>query len=242
MLSSTTSIIGNKGQGNYVSGCGFQDTIANTTNGSTRFVALNLPLIAGSENDISNPFREQNMFDQGVTKISVEELLVSLDYALQPPSKEQGSTQLIMGIGVHVPQNMVESRSSSIPLFKHLVKTSQGGAKAVGSDEFDRTNAHIGLNADLPIEEIHDRMTIAIAHRISTLIAVDYADIELDAPIVDFGLDSLVAIELKTWITRTFQTTTMETSEILGMSSTRALAQLTAQRSTVINASPPKAE
>jgi hypothetical protein len=65
-------------------------------------------------------------------------------------------------------------------------------------------------------------------------VAVDYAEINLDAPILDFGLDSLVAIELKNWITRTFQSQ-METSEILGMPSIRALAEATAHRSTLFN-------
>jgi hypothetical protein len=66
------------------------------------------------------------------------------------------------------------------------------------------------------------------------LAAIDYEEVALDVPVLEFGLDSLVAIELKNWLTRTFNTSNIETGEILGMPSIDALAVMVAERSSLV--------
>lgn len=236
MFSSATSIVGNRGQGNYAAGCSYQDAVANNQTSATHFVSLNLPLIAGSDVDIQNPGRQQSMYRQGVVPITMDELFMVLDYALSPRCREDGITQILVGLSGQALKFALDQFGSTNPMFNHLMTTK--GSNASGGETFDRTNAHIGITADLSTEEVHERMTTAIANRLSTLVAVEYSEIELDTPILDFGLDSLVAIELKNWITRTFRTTTIDTSEILGMPGIRALAKLAAERSSLVNGKP----
>ena len=56
----------------------------------------------------------------------------------------------------------------------------------------------------------------------------------VDIPIVQLAIDSLVSIELKNWLSRTFQAP-VQASEIAGALSIKALAKLLASRSMCIS-------
>lgn len=79
-------------------------------------------------------------------------------------------------------------------------------------------------------------MAAAIVKQVSSLLAAEAESVSLDSPMESLGLDSLIAIELKTWITRTFQAA-MQTSEILDTPNLRALVATAAQKSTLCNLS-----
>ena len=70
----------------------------------------------------------------------------------------------------------------------------------------------------------------------SSLLVVEAGSISLDFPMDSLGLDSLIAIELKTWITRTFHAA-MQTSEILDTPNLRTLVAVAARKSTLSNLS-----
>lgn len=238
MFSSVATVTGNRGQANYASGCSFQDAVATSNTSEKHMFTLNLPLIEGSDVDNKDDaVLQRSMYKLGLTPISFEELMICVNYALGPESRERGVKQLAVGIDGQRIIDTLDGLGCVSSMFTHMIKKTATSSANTG-DAVDRNNAHIGINSDLGVEEVLHRMTIAIANRISGLIAMDYADIEVDVPILEFGLDSLVAIELKNWIVRTFQTTAMDTSEILGQSGIRALAQLTAERSSLINFTP----
>ena len=83
------------------------------------------------------------------------------------------------------------------------------------------------------MDEILDIISTGIARKVATLMAFEPTDIDLQTPVVDLGLDSLIAIELKNWIGRTLQAT-MQNSEILDMPSISSLAVTVSQRSTLV--------
>lgn len=227
LLSSVSGIIGNRGQANYAAGSAFQDNFAQSSTGKTHVVSLNLPLVFGSA--ALNEERRAHMARQGVTPMTLEELCVLLDYALSAECREKDIKQFIAGLEGTAAKNMINKMESANPMFCHVTITAKSSVNV--SEDVDRNNAHLGITADLGPDEIHKRLCIAIASRISALAAIDYEEVALDVPILEFGLDSLVAIELKNWLTKTFSTTTIETFEILGMPSIKALAELVAQRS-----------
>lgn len=235
MLSSAAAIVGNRGQGNYAAGCAYQDAFAQNSDGkATHFVSLNLPLLFGT--GALNEARQEQFRKQGVTPMSMKEFCVLLDYALSADCRQKNIKQLVAGIEGVALKQVIDQFGALNPMFSHL--TASATSSAVVAEDVDRSNAHLGITADLGPEEVHKRLCIAIASRISTLAAIDYDEIDLDIPILEFGLDSLVAIELKNFLQRTFSTTTLETSEILGLPSIKALADLVAERSQLVTTPP----
>ena len=83
------------------------------------------------------------------------------------------------------------------------------------------------------LEEIEAMISLAVAKHLCALLAIEDDEISLDIPFERLGLDSLIAIELKNWITRSFQAG-MQTSEIQDARSITALANLVATRSALV--------
>ena len=79
------------------------------------------------------------------------------------------------------------------------------------------------------IDEVRQAVAVAIAKKLFDLVAITEDQMSLEMSLENFGLDSLVAIELKNWFARTLQTA-VQTSEILDAPSIAALAGIVAQR------------
>ncbi|KAL2399110.1 Highly reducing polyketide synthase sdnO [Exophiala dermatitidis] len=83
-------------------------------------------------------------------------------------------------------------------------------------------------------EAVQAEVAAAICEQLATFCAIDRDDIRLDSSIVELGLDSLLAIEFKNWIMGTFKAS-MQTTEILDMSSLNDLVSTILQRSQIIS-------
>lgn len=68
---------------------------------------------------------------------------------------------------------------------------------------------------------------------------MDSQDVPLDIPVTNLGLDSLIAIEVKNWVSNTLQAP-VKTTDIMDSPSLRKLAGLVAQRSRLLKANSPK--
>lgn len=197
ILSSAAAIVGNRGQGNYVSACAYQDTFAqNSDNKTTHIVSLNLPLLYGT--GALNEARQEHLRKQGVEPMSIKRFCVLLDYALSEECRQKNIKQFVAGIEGNTLKQIIDQLGYASPMFSHL--TASAKSTVLVAEDVDRNNAHLGITADLGSEEVHKRLCIAIASRISTLAALDYDEIDFEVPILEFGLDSLVAIELKVGI------------------------------------------
>jgi len=229
-LSSAAVIVGNRGQANYVAGCAYQDTFAQNSVSKAHTVSLNLPLMFGSA--AVNEERRVHLAKQGIIPTTLEEFYILLDYALSADCRKRNIKELVTGLNPDSVQVMVDTAQYATSMFCHVIRTAKSTSD--NSDNVNGSSENLKITADLGIEEVHRRLCIAIASRISTLAAMDLEEVGVDLPILDFGLDSLVAIELKNWLTRTFDTTAIETSEILSMPSIKALATMVAQRSQLV--------
>ena len=76
-------------------------------------------------------------------------------------------------------------------------------------------------------------MAGAIRRQLSTLLALEYDKISLNSSLTDFGLDSLIAVELRNWITRTLQAV-IQTSDIFDAPNLRALIETVSSRSVYV--------
>ena len=81
-------------------------------------------------------------------------------------------------------------------------------------------------------------MATAIVVHFSNVVAIDLDTISLDSPMRDFGLDSLIAIELKNWISRTLKAA-VQTFEIVKAADLRELVTIVTRRSSLVRAYQP---
>ena len=234
MLSSIASVSGPRSQANYATGNTFQDQFAHhRANSPTHYISLNLGMIDESDIIALNPDLRRSTIRSGCLPLKLDQLFALLSYALSGQAHRDQQNQITIGFDR---QSLAESSRSELldtALFSHLSyidDITSGEAAAESSKTVDRA-----LASATSMEEIHDIMAVALVQQVSSLLAVDAESLNLDSPMDSLGLDSLIAIELKTWIARTLQAA-MQTSEILDTRNLRALVVIAAQRSTLASA------
>lgn len=229
MLSSLSGTIGTRGQANYAAGNTFQDALANNqTVSKTHYISLNIGMVEGAAvyKDEKGKAREQNLLQHGLIPVKSEELLAFLDYSISPQAREDPCRQAIIGIdgrSIYEAENRIPTTRSGI--FNHVRGAYNGLARSDAAESHQKAIA----NAQSRVE-VHRIIATAIVHKLSSLIALEDHKIELESPLSEFGINSLIAIQLKSWITQEFHTK-IESSEILDEQSIMALSLIVASRS-----------
>jgi Phosphopantetheine attachment site len=83
------------------------------------------------------------------------------------------------------------------------------------------------------LEGISSIISSGITKEAAALMALEQKEISLEIPIAELGLDSLIAFELKNWISGSLEAA-MQTSEILDMPSITLLANKVLERSALV--------
>ena len=235
MLSSISGIVGTKGQANYAAGNTFQDALAQSQMKSkTRYLALDLGLIENTKvyEEKEGRARVQNLLRHGFIPITFKELLAFLDYAFCTEVGRNQHSQVIFGIdGRSLFEAENEGFSGRNALFTH-VRSSYDRDVKNENDTAHKSNKEIAKGASSLLDFKHI-ISMAIAQQLSRMLAIDYEKINLQAPVLDLGLDSLIAIDLKNWISREFDSA-IQASEILDEASVITLAERVASRSSLV--------
>ncbi|RYP74743.1 hypothetical protein DL771_002807 [Monosporascus sp. 5C6A] len=228
MLSSLAAIVGCAAQANYAAANAYQDmfALAQASGGANKFVALDLPMI--TETEYINDQRIARLAREGIEAVSVREVLPLLDYAMAGRAFRDGSNQIGFGLS---PQYLLDAGSPIPPLLQTVCGTTQTFGSETQQKQERSLDELIGHAATT--EEAEQLILAAIAERLSSLTAVDSSDIRLDAPLTDLGLDSLIAIEVKSWVTNTLQAP-VQTGEIMDSADLRAFASLVTSRSGLV--------
>ncbi|MBE3044819.1 choline/carnitine O-acyltransferase [Candidatus Bathyarchaeota archaeon] len=234
MLSSITSILGKSGQSNYSVGNAYQDAFAEgkmaTSSSRCMYVALNLGAVDGSLAITSLPAAQQEIMRQGSVLMSFDEVFTVMKYAMGPQADKDGLRQIILGFDRKSMEAVHDEFALANPLFSQVPHLGQKGGdtkKAAATD--------IGkmLQEATTPEDIHRIVVTGICQRFALFTACPPEDVSPDVSMESFGLDSLVAIELKNWLVRTFQTT-LQTSEVLDAPDIASLARTIALRSKLV--------
>ncbi|KAH7032672.1 uncharacterized protein B0I36DRAFT_286783 [Microdochium trichocladiopsis] len=242
LLSSSTGIIGNKGQSNYAAGNTFQDAFADAQNANagsrTRYVSLDIGAVAGSRHIASLPQKGAELQKLNILFMTFSEVMLLLEYAMSPLAVCDDFSHSIAGISKDTIKTMQGVSSSArvvSPIFKLLPeadasKDGQDGAAHRDQKKAQQDPGKLVARAKT-LEAASEIIAAATAARFSAFLDVE---VPVDVPIVQLALDSLVLIELKNWLSRTFQAP-VQASEIAGALSINALASLLAGRSKFIS-------
>ncbi|KAF3003829.1 t1pks [Neopestalotiopsis sp. 37M] len=229
-LSSTVCITGASGQANYNAGNAVQDALAH--NRPPGFMSLNVGWIDDAIHTSNDKTRLQGLWRTGLRPITGHELSRYFDYLLGAASEQFNMRQAIIGFNASSLSHTAAGNSNvQSALFCHV----RGSPR---SDEESTSTGHIVSFKEV-VENGDDNavvefVTSAITGQLTTLISMEASQVNPHAgSILDLGLDSLVAIELRNWIMREFDAP-IQSSEVMVDQSIYDLAQKVLSRSKVV--------
>jgi acyl carrier protein len=207
MLSSSASIVGSRAQGNYAAGNAFQDALAlYRTSRGQHASAIDLGIILGvgflEENTSSNV--TANIRTWNFTGIKEQEMQLILGSAItgsSMPGQPELAPHMITGLPTAA---MINAQGLKFPSwsndakFTHLRDVDPDNAKA--SVDEDGAQVQSLLRAAKSLDEAIDVVSNAIVNKLAKSMMVDVQDIEKTQTITKYGVDSLLAVELRSWI------------------------------------------
>ncbi|RFU79325.1 polyketide synthase [Trichoderma arundinaceum] len=231
-LSSLCGIVGTLGQSNYAAGGTYQDmfTHAQVSAGHTNFVTLDFPLIKSTYTVTQE--HTHSLARQGVQLLPIESALPVIDYAMSGKAFKDGNHQIAFGLD---PQSFIDQTIPGgrvPPLVSHLLSARGGSIARQASQENEQTvEEKIALVSS--VEDAEQLVLIAIRDKISSLTVLESQELDLDLPIANMALDSLVATEIKNWITNKLQAP-VQISDIMDAPSLRFLASFVTKSSALV--------
>ncbi|KAF5577038.1 polyketide synthase [Fusarium pseudocircinatum] len=240
-LSSIVSVIGKSGQSNYAAGNGFQDAFAraHANHPRTQYASLNIGAVSidahgaleASQNETSISTIRASLRQNSVMDISFDEFFANFEYLMTDVARKDDLHQSIQGV---TRLSMVEANDEYLldnPVFNQLQHTLEKKTSyAAKSDKADFTKALAGVKTMVEAEQLIQDAALA---KFAVFLDRPIEEIRVDQSLATIGLDSLVSIELKNWMVRTFQVN-LQTSELSGAGSIIALTSTVALRSKLI--------
>ncbi|CAG1982981.1 unnamed protein product [Fusarium graminearum] len=240
-LSSIVSVIGKSGQSNYAAGNGFQDAFAHahSNHPHTQYVSLNIGAVSidshgaleASENETSISTIRASLRQNSVMDISFDEFFSNFEYIATEAARKDGLHQSIQAV---TRQSMMEANDEYLldnPIFSqlpHATEKKDGGAAK--TDKVDFAGALASVKTMAEAEQLIQDASLA---KFAVFLDRPVEEIRVGQSLATLGLDSLVSIELKNWMVRTFQVN-LQTSELSGAGSITALTATVASRSKLI--------
>lgn len=233
-MSSVVAVVGTSGQANYSAGNVAQDIISQIYRGdSCHFTSLNIGWVEDSHLTSDFDVRKNAILRAGLTPVGPESLYKYLDYSFASSATEDHVSQIVIGIEPRViAQSIATNGTVYSPMFSHVlhgVTDSTEPKRETTAQNFAQVAASGDI--DIIIDFIATRFTIQLAK----LIYADPSTIDrYRTSLLALGLDSLIAIELRNWIQREFDTR-LQSSEIFAHQDVYTLAEKIAARSQVVS-------
>ncbi|KAI5865997.1 hypothetical protein GGS23DRAFT_603436 [Durotheca rogersii] len=239
LLSSVSGIIGNPGQSNYAAGCTFQDSLARYRNyHHQRTISIDLGVVRGV-GVVSETAALQKKFAglQDFAQINEDDILAFLDVYCDPEQQQFFSnnprrSHIVMGVATPVEllaRGLEPAEFTQRPLFARF-------SRPRGPPQTPRAADNVNYAALFRrSESAEERAAIVVkslAKKLARALLIQPEDVEaeVDQPLHAFGVDSLVAIELRNWIAKEFAAD-IAVFELMGGRSVAAIGELVTKAS-----------
>jgi NADP-dependent 3-hydroxy acid dehydrogenase YdfG len=244
MLSSISGIIGTAGQANYAAGNTYMDALAHHRNANKeKGTALDFGPTVDQGLLAENPALRDRVVAQGLfAGLSTADIFNLLDYHCSPdaPIGAPEDAQLALGI---VSPSQLRVRSAdlthpflSIPFYRHITTAGPSNPQdpSTSTCTSASTYSHRSSFASAPTYSAFT--SVLCTALLSRLIAINpglqnrIEGTGFDEPMKSFGIDSLLAIELRSWLSKEFAAD-VPIFEILGEGTLGDLAEKAAKKS-----------
>ncbi|KAJ6127372.1 hypothetical protein N7523_002984 [Penicillium sp. IBT 18751x] len=225
MLSSISGLVGTVGQANYAAGNTFQDALARHRVGlGEKATALDLGVFdfAGAVAEDAQ-LRDILIANMGLEPVTESQLHALLDYYCDPRATLQSMSdcQVTVGLSPSATQAPWLRKPMFRQLTAHEIVSGTHGASSSVSASIQRAES---------LASATTLVTEAIAQKLSQALSIAVGDIDSNKPLHQYGVDSLVAVELRSWFAKELQSE-MAVFDILGGATLTSIAQLATSKS-----------
>ncbi|OGM50472.1 putative polyketide synthase, partial [Aspergillus bombycis] len=233
LLSSINGLIGSRGQANYGAGNTFQDALAHyRVSIGERATSLDLGLFTFAGAVAKDPKLREMMQNNSVLEpVTEAQFHALLDSYCNPAVARDLGLSCQTAIGIH-PVVMERGAARAYWLEKpafgllQLDQTSQGDqqGQARGVD------IAAALQSAASLAEATTLTAEALTLKLCRVLSLSESDLDGNKPLHEYGVDSLVAVELRSWFSKEMQAD-VAVFDIMGRATVYSLAQLAAGRS-----------
>lgn len=229
LLSSAAGAVGNRGQAAYAAANCFLNAFAqyrHHLNLPASSIDLTAVSDAGYLLESSGERQKEVMDNLGSESISEVEVLALIGAAITGKMNTSCNNHCITGLKI-APEKINDIFWTSDAKFSYLHEAAEKEASALNSNTSSST-ANISINTAVKNAaskaQAIELITEALVGKISAVLMVPREEMDPMKPIVVYGLDSLVAIEIRNWITRELEAS-LQVLELLTAGSFKALAE-----------------
>ncbi|TDZ10621.1 Reducing polyketide synthase pksF [Colletotrichum sidae] len=260
-LSSTTGVTGSPEQANYAAGGSFQDALArHLAARGVNAVSVDLPVVEDAGYVADKPELRAHLRSAGWTHMGRDELFAVLDYHCRPAfdaapplqqqqqQEEEEDQQRVQRSQV-IPRLWLPQETAaegypvptwgSDPLFSHLRLGSAGDNNNNDRDSADASHTprravnHRALLAGAASRDEAGGVVLdALLLKVARMLSVEAADLDTSRPLHAYGIDSLVAVELRAWLARELGAD-VSVLDVMNDSSLARLAETATERSSL---------
>ncbi|KAI0165413.1 polyketide synthase PksD [Hypoxylon sp. FL1284] len=237
MLSSVAGVVGNVSQANYAAGCTFQDALARyRVQHGQKAVSIDLGLMRGIGRVAETEALQQTFEGYlGYGQIEEKELIAALDMCCDPTRSPEYRRKHQITMGVTTPVDLlthgieVEVGMLQRPLFAHF---SQARKVLPTSQAGNQVNFSLLFRQAASAEERSQVAVRSLALKLARALSIQAEEVDTEQPLHAFGVDSLVAVELRNWIAKEFAAE-VPVFDIMGGRSVAAIGELVTKASQI---------
>ncbi|KAL2138415.1 hypothetical protein VTI28DRAFT_6849 [Corynascus sepedonium] len=233
-LASLAGTLGNPGQSNYSAANAFQDYFVTHHERTypTRYVSVDLPLVDETSAIVAMKAENRDFVGKGSILFNVGELLQLMDYAMDPSIElDRPFFHALMGFDR---QSMKIGSGDYVwaAMFRTIPRLQASDSNDFGNSGVKRDVEGL-LRSATTFDEAVKVITETTIEKFVAFLNLEADDVGPHQALSSFGLDSLVSIELKNWMVRTFKVT-LQASELTSAPSITHLAETLASRSKIL--------
>lgn len=241
LLSSASGVVGHLGQANYSAGNTYQDDLArHRVSQGLKAISVDLGAILSVGFVAENADLYNLLQLQGFSAQRQEEFHALLDELCNPQNDSLSFLHSQLALGFETPENL-RARGIDIPgwmhdpLFKHIhqIRSSSSGNERNKDSVEDSVNYTVLLATAPSRDDATEIICDAMVAKLCKLVSVEKLDIDAGKPLHAFGVDSVVAVELRSWLPKALGAD-VAVFDLMGGASIRAVAALVAARSDLV--------
>ncbi|KAI0901837.1 putative polyketide synthase [Annulohypoxylon nitens] len=242
MLASAAGMVGDTSQSNYAAANAFQDSLAHyRVSRGLPATVIDLGMVKSvgyvAENEGA---AERNLARWGFLQIEEEEFLAMIDIAMES-GKEQRRCQIVTGVGTQADFDRSQGDVPHWfrdPVFSHLHNMR---ARHIDTSAQSGPSLAQQLKETVSVSAAAAIVLDALMRKLSKSLMIALEDIDAASPTSVYGVDSLVAVEVRNWLLREVKAD-VPVFEILQASSLQLLGYKIAEKSSLVSENAAKEE